>query len=145
MKRVSLEELLESGLVEDCPANPAEARKLIQLSERDLKAASDNFESKNYAWTLAISYNAMLQSTRAVMQKKGYRPRGANKHVSIVRFAHAMLSGQVGGRLLSVFNHMRIKRHQAVYEEPTIVSGEEASHALESAKEFVREVKAFLG
>ena len=68
---MNLEELLAKGMIERIKINKLLIEKAISLADRDLKAAEDNSEDKNYDWCLSIAYNAMLQSGRALMFSKG--------------------------------------------------------------------------
>ena len=48
----------------------------VHLANRDLKTAEHVLNDGDYDWSLAISYNAMLQAGRALMFSEGVRPRG---------------------------------------------------------------------
>lgn len=61
-------------------------------------------------WTYSIAYNAILQAGRALMFAKGYRPDGANQHISVVKFAELFLDESDA----LVFDRMRRKRHSSV-------------------------------
>lgn len=95
-------------------------------------------------WALAIAYNSMLQAGRALMFSKGYRPAGAYKHVGVIEFVHDIFGKEISDRLIFIFNKLRKKRHRAVYDEPDIISGDEAEYAIKTAEEFVSKVREIL-
>lgn len=105
----------------------------------DLKAAKNSLASGDYGWSLAIAYNAMLQATRGLMLKLGFQPAGDQQHYSAVKFASEAL-GPDGSELVSLFNRMRKKRNEVVYEERGIVSKEEAERSVQNAEKFVEAI-----
>jgi len=70
------------------------------------------------------------------MFAKGYRPNGANQHISVVKFAGLFLDED--GVL--VFDRMRRKRHSSVYD----TAGTEAEFAVGAAEVLVHKVEPFL-
>ena len=116
----------------------------VKLASRDLKTAENVFNSGDYDWSFAISYNAMLQAGRALMFSEGFRPKGEYKHVSVVEFVKTKFGDEFADRLLFMFNKIRKKRHTAVYEQVNIISKDEAENAFNTAKEFVAKVNELL-
>lgn len=116
----------------------------VKLASRDLKTAENVFNSGDYDWSFAISYNAMLQAGRALMFSEGFRPKGEYKHVSVVEFVKTKFGDEFADRLLFMFNKIRKKRHTAVYEQVNIISKDEAENAFNTAKEFVAKVNSLL-
>ena len=113
----------------------------LNRAQRDIGTSKTLIENKRYDWSLAISYNAMLQAGRALMFERGYRPSSVDGHVTVVKFLRAVLGGQASDRIILVFNGMRKKRHRILYEEMDIVSQNEAKRSVEWAQEFVRTVE----
>lgn len=109
----------------------------LSLAKRDLKTARNVFEDKDYDWCLSIAYNAMLQSSRAIMFSRGYRPKGQYKHVAVVEFVKTKFGDEFTDQTLFMFNKIRKKRHTAVYEEAEIVSENEARNVLKLAERFI--------
>jgi uncharacterized protein (UPF0332 family) len=137
---VSLEELLRSRVIRRIKPNHALAANSLKRAQRDIGTARTLIENGKYDWSLAISYNAMLQAGRALMFERGYRPSSTEGHVAVVKFLHAMLGKEVGDRMILVLNGMRKKRHRIVYEEMDIVSEREAEQSMKWAEEFVNTV-----
>ena len=86
---MDLEELLNEGLVEKVESTPELVKQSICSAEKDLKTAKEVFGTGNFDWAYVIAYNSMLQAGRAFMFSLGYRPKGENKHLAVVKFASA--------------------------------------------------------
>jgi uncharacterized protein (UPF0332 family) len=141
---MSLEDLLRDRKIEKVIASDKLAEDSLRLAKRDIAAARRNFQGKDYDWCLAIAYNAMLQSGKALMLSKGYRAAGEYKHVAVVDFTHDVFGTELTERLIDVFNRLRKKRHRVVYEDAGIISEEEASRAIEWAVEFVSKTETII-
>lgn len=141
---MSLEELLGDRIIQRVTPNSSLARKSLKLAERDLKSAKTMLDRGNYDWCLAIAYNSMLQAGRALMFLKGFRPYSQYKHKAVIQFVHEAFGVDIGDRLVYVFDKIRKKRHRVVYEEPEIVSKNEARQAIKWAEEFVSKVKKII-
>jgi uncharacterized protein (UPF0332 family) len=109
----------------------------LKLAYRDITTAKKMFDSKDYDWALSISYNAMLQAGKSLMFFKGYRPTGYSKHLSIIDFIKENFNLKISNEMFFLFNKVRKKRHQVVYEELNLVSKEEAIFVIEKAEEFL--------
>jgi uncharacterized protein (UPF0332 family) len=144
VKRVSLEELLRSRVIRRIKPNHRLAANSLKRAQRDLGTARTLIENGKYDWSLAISYNAMLQAGRALMFEKGYRPSSTEGHVAVVKFLGAALGKEASDRMVLVLNRMRKKRHRIVYEEMDIVSKEEAGQSVKWAGEFMKMVNEIL-
>ena len=83
---MNLERLSEEDKIEKIEKKEFNA----SLAERDLKAAKDNFNDKNYDWALSIAYNAVLQAARALMFSLGYRAKGKNQHKTVFEFLETL-------------------------------------------------------
>ncbi len=88
-----------------------------------------------------IAYNATLQAGRALMFARGYRPDGANQHISVVKFAGLFLDEDD----LLIFDRMRRKRHSSVYDTVCIISVAEAGFAVSAAEVLVQKIATLLG
>ncbi|MCP8315402.1 MAG: HEPN domain-containing protein [archaeon] len=135
-----LEELLRSRIIRRIKPNSRLALNATRRARRDIDTAKTLIENKKFDWSLAVSYNSILQAGRALMFSQGYRPSSTEGHVAVVKFLHASLGTQVSDRMIMVLNGMRKKRHRIVYEEMDIVSEDEAEQALKWAEEFVNKV-----
>lgn len=75
------------------------------------------------------------------MLAEGYRPgRGEGQHKIVVQFAELAL-GRTFEEEVRFFEKMRVKRNQAVYDTPGIISEAEARQAIEYAAKFIRVIE----
>ena len=95
---------------------------------------------ENSDWAFSIAYNSILQSVRALMFSKGYRPSSDSGHVSAVRFARIFLEEE---DVIS-FDRMRRKRHIAVYDTVGSISRTEAENAISRAEKFILEIEMLI-
>jgi len=137
---MSLEELLRDRIIRKTRPDRKLAVNSLTRARRDIDTARTLISHGKLDWSLAVSYNAMLQAGRALMFGQGYIPSSKEGHVAVVKFLRASLGAEIGDRMAMVLNGMRKKRHRIVYEEMDIVSEDEAGQALKWAEEFVKRV-----
>jgi uncharacterized protein (UPF0332 family) len=94
----------------------------------------------DYDWAYTIAYNAVLQAGRALMFSKGYRPAGANQHISVVKFAERYLDKDD----IIIFDRMRRKRNCTVYDAAGSITESEANFAVGQAEILVRKIEGYL-
>ena len=82
---------------------------------------------------------AMLRAGRGLMSLKGYRPADGRQHKTVVDLAGHFL-GKAYEDLAYQFERMRRKRNQFTYEPDMPLGLKEAQEALETAREFVRQI-----
>ena len=115
----------------------------MELALRDLRVARKMLAEER-DWAFVAGYNAVLQAARAYMFSEGFRPTTAEAHKNTLAFMEVALSGK-HGRLITYFDRMRKKRHQAVYDQAGLISEKEAADLLARAEEFVALVQRKLG
>ena len=141
---MKIEEMLSKGLIKSFEADEREIKKILELSERDLKVAKKNLEDEEYDWSLAIAYNSSLQAGKALMFLKGYRPAGEYKHVAVIEFMHSEFGKQITNTIIDILGSLRKRRHRVVYEQAGSVSEGEAKEAIKFADNFFNKVKEIL-
>ena len=82
---MTYESLIKQGRMTAYTSSGKEIENLLEIAKRDLSTAKSMVEI-DPDWSYKISYNAMLQSSRALMLRKGYRPRGSSQHATVVQF-----------------------------------------------------------
>jgi uncharacterized protein (UPF0332 family) len=116
-----------------------QAKSLLEIASRDL-ATAEKMVGINPDWAYSISYNAMLQCSRALMLRKGYRPRGPRQHATVVQFVKETI-GEEHRNLVALFDQMRRKRNRLVYDAANLVGEKECGEALSLAHEYVTLIK----
>ncbi|MEW6222781.1 MAG: HEPN domain-containing protein [Candidatus Hadarchaeota archaeon] len=141
---MSLEELLRDRIIRKTRPNRKLATDSLARARRDIDTARTLISNRKLDWSLAVSYNSMLQAGRALMFDQGYIPSSKEGHVAVVKFLRASLGAEIVDRVVMVLNGLRKKRHRIVYEAMDIVSGDEAEQALKWAEEFVKRIDGIL-
>ncbi len=136
------ERLIADGRIKPYKARPEEIRQLLSVADRDLATAERNL-SNDRDWAYTIAYNAILQAARAFMLAKGFRPRGAEAHATVVQFIEEAL-GKPYASQIALFDQMRRKRHRVIYEVAGLVTKQEAEQSLAFAKTFAEEIRLII-
>jgi len=137
-----LAELERKGLITRISTNSRRVKDLLRLAARDLRVARTlNRESPD--WAYSIAYNRMLQSARALMFSRGYRPTGTTSHFAVIAFLRSAYSQQLG-TLIGELDRMRKKRHVSVYDTAGTISESEAEYALKVSSRFHERAKNLL-
>lgn len=140
---MNLEELLKKRLVERVEKDAGLAVDLMKASLHDLQASEDNLKINHPDWALAIAYNAMLSSGRALMAAKGFRATSEAHHLAVVQFCAAVLPVD-SSYLVNTFNRYRVRRHGVMYGEAGFVGEDEAGKAIGNARKFVAKIEEML-
>lgn len=133
---MSLDSLIQGGYIKKLPISKSKVEDVLNLARRDITTAKSILD-ENSDWSFSIAYNAMLQSIRALMFSKGYRPTGANQHTTVVRFAELFLDEEI----VIIFDRMRRKRHSTVYDTVGTISKREAENAVDTAEKLVQNIE----
>jgi len=134
-----IEDLEREGIIKRLPIDQKKINDALALARRDVKT-SRLLLASDHDWAYTIAYNAILQAGRALMFAHGYRPDGANQHISVVKFAGLYLEEKDA----VVFDRMRRKRHSSVYDTAGAISGAEAEFAVGQAEHLIRTIKALI-
>jgi len=135
--------LLDKGLIHVYRGSNAQVEKCLQLARRDIKT-SRRIMAEDWDWAFSIAYNAILQAGRALMFYKGYRPTiSEGSHAVVVQFAEITL-GKNFENEVNLFDKMRKKRHEVIYDVAGRISESEARQALEFAVKFIKIVGNYI-
>lgn len=87
---MQIDDLLRKRKIRRHRASREEIRRLLQLADRDLRMARLTM-AEDWDWAFSIAYNAVLQSARAYMYSRGYRPAAEQGHKNTFAFMRAAL------------------------------------------------------
>jgi uncharacterized protein (UPF0332 family) len=88
-----------------------------------------------------LAYEAMLKGSLGFMLSFGVRPRTLpGHHVTIIEFAEEHL-GKEFKTIVSMFNRMRRKRHESIYEVSGFISKQDAETALITAGKYLSAIR----
>ena len=134
-----IDDLKRQGLIKILPVDQKKIEDARTLALRDVTTARSLLDS-NKDWAYNIAYNAVLQAGRALMFSKGYRPDGANQHISVVKFAELFLDEHDS----IIFDRMRRKRNSSVYDAAGSITEGEAVFAVKQAEQLVKKIFAVI-
>jgi len=134
-----IEDLKRQGLVKMVPVDKKKIQDARDLALRDI-ATARTILSSDLDWAYTIAYNAILQAGRALMFSQGYRPDGANQHISVVKFVELYLNKNDS----IIFDRMRRKRNNSVYDTAGSITESEAKFAVKQAEDLVKKIFAVL-
>ena len=110
--------------------------RFIASATKKLAAAKKTLDIDEEA-SYQLAYESMLKVSLGFMLSFGVRPRSLpGHHVTIIEFVEKRL-GKENENLVAMFDRMRRKRHQAIYDVTGLISRQEAQHALEIAERYV--------
>jgi len=134
-----INDLKREGLIKPLPIDQKKIEDARALALRDVATARTLLDT-NQDWAYNIAYNAVLQAGRALMFSKGYRPDGANQHISVVKFAELFLDKKDS----IIFDRMRRKRNSSVYDSAGSITESEAIFATKQAEDLVKKIFAII-
>ena len=118
----------------------AQISRFLSGAERKLAAARKILSVDEEA-CYQLAYEAMLKGSLGFMLSFGVRPRSLpGHHVTIIEFAGDHL-GKEFRSLIAMFNRMRRKRHEAIYDVSGFISKHEAEQALQTAEKYLRIIR----
>lgn len=118
----------------------AQIGRFLAGAEKKLAAAKKTLAIDEEA-SYQLAYEAMLKASLGFMLSYGVRPRSLpGHHVTIIEFAEQRLGKEFRG-LISMFNRMRRKRHEAIYDVTGLISKHEAEQALETAAKYLTAIR----
>ena len=136
---MEIEELLRKRKVYRHRASRGEVERLLQLADRDIRMARLTM-AEDWDWAFSIAYNAVLQSARAYIYSRGFRPAAEQGHKNTFAFMRAALGKELASTI-GYFDRMRKKRNQAIYDVAGLITETEAQSILKNAVDFVDIVK----
>ena len=139
---MDLDELLKSGRVHKEKISSHEIQRALARAERDLKTAK-KIMADDWDWGFSITYNAVLQASRAFMFAQGCRPSHGEGHKNTFVFMKIFM-GKEYEELISYFDRMRNKRNQAIYDVAGLITETEARSLFSKATEFVKLISRIL-
>lgn len=134
--------LVRSGKIKRQQSSREEIERAMSRAERDLKTAR-SVMAGDWDWGFAISYNAVLQASRAFMFAEGFRPTAHEGHKNTFAFMRVAM-GKSYEDLITYFDRVRNKRNQAMYDVAGMISETEAKNLLKMSVEFVALVQKLI-
>ena len=142
MKRFSLEDCIEQGLLRRIAPSASAAESSLKTSERWLEEAEKGLKAGAYNSSVMSSYLAMFHSARAVLFRDGIREKS---HYCVSRYLEKYVKeGRLEGKWVALLDYSQELRHDSRYDAVFITSEKEAGQSLGTAREFVERIKALV-
>ena len=135
---MKFDELENKNLIRKTNINFKQIYNFLSRSKQDLKTSKSNL-SIDEEWSYTIACHAMLRAGRSLMMSFGYRPLGKDQHATVVKFT-SIVFGNEFKDLTNMFDRMRRKRHDFIYEPNRPIPRQEAAQAVADAEELVRRI-----
>jgi len=119
----------------------AQIERFLQCAEKKLTSAHKILAFDEEA-CLQQAYEAMLKASLGFMFSYGFRARSQlGHHIAIIEFVRARVDKKHAG-LITVFDRLRRKRNTALYDDTGFVSLHDAEQALETARQYLKVIRA---
>jgi len=132
---MDLSELRKNRRITETHADAEQITALIAVAMRDMEDAGILLKNSRFDGAYTVAYNAMLQMTRALMFSYGFRPAEEEHHKIAIEFAECVLPQEIRP-LVRLFDRMRRKRHENIYDVAGKTSEFQAREALETAQKY---------
>ncbi len=136
---MNLSDLLKEDKIRKIEPDAKQAEDCLKASERDIKVAK-GLINDDLDWAFTVAYNASLQAIRALMFSEGFCASGEGHHKTVIQYATVKFGHSLEGQI-ELFDHLRKKRHEAVYFNVGLISEFEARKAIEFAELLHKQVK----
>jgi uncharacterized protein (UPF0332 family) len=119
----------------------AQIERFLQSAEKKLSSAHKILAFDEEA-CLQQAYEAMLKASLGFIFSYGYRARSQlGHHIAVIEFVRARIDKKHAG-LITVFDRLRRKRNTALYDDTGFVSHYDAEQALETARNYLKVIRA---
>jgi uncharacterized protein (UPF0332 family) len=115
----------------------------LESAREKLSAAEDLFEKCHYKDSVSRSYYAIFTAARALLATKGL---DSSKHSGVIALfnQHFVKTGVVPKAASKSLERAKLYREQADYGDFYIVSVQEAEAQIQSAREFIEQIKTVI-
>jgi len=139
----SFKNCVEKGLLRRFPPSEDNALRSVKKAKSWLKEAEKSFQGEAYDSSVLSSYLAMFHSARAILFLDGYREKS---HACVARYLEEQYVSKkkLEKKWVELLDHHREIRHDDQYDLSFYSSDEEAKEALESAAQFLEQMKLLL-
>ncbi len=138
---IDLGECFEKGLIRKTVASNEQASASLKKARVMLEEARGDFEDERFNSTIVVAYLALLNASRAVLFRDGYRERS---HACVARYLEAKYAGKIPKDYIDLLDYYRETRHEVQYETDYFAEAEAAKEIIEFAEKFVKLIENLL-
>jgi len=127
---------VKENLLRKIPPSKDKAVQSIKKGHQWLEEAENSLKGVAFNSSILASYMAMFHAARSILFIDGYREKS---HACVARFLEEkyVKTGKLDKKWVELLDHSREIRHDDQYNLSFISTGEDAEHALESARDFL--------
>lgn len=132
---------MAKGLIKKSPPSPEQARASIEKAKIMLMEAKADMADERFNSTVMIAYAAILNASRAILFRDGFRERS---HACVVRYLESNYKSKISRDTIRLLDHFRETRHEVQYEASYLADAESASQIMEFAEKFIVQMEGIL-
>lgn len=131
------------GLLKSIPKSKEKAKSSIDAAKRWIEEAEKSISIDAINSSVICSYLAMFHAARSILYYDGMREKS---HFCIARYLEEnyVKTKQIDQKWIASLDHARETRHDDQYSTGFFQTKEEATNAIEKAKDFVNEFDTLL-
>lgn len=118
-----------------------QAHESIKKARIFLSEAKADFEGGRFDAAMIIAYLALLNASRAILFRDGYREKS---HICITRYLEIKYKEVFSVKYIEMLDHFRETRHDVQYEPDYFAEEEDANQILQFAEEFISIVEKLI-
>jgi uncharacterized protein (UPF0332 family) len=137
---MNLRDCLEKGYLKNIKPDIELSNKELIEATYDLDKADQAYRLKDYKWCIVKCYYSMFHAAKALLFKVGYKEK---RHISVLIVLEELnKKGRLDSKFVTNFRAAMTAREDADYNYSH--SSEIAEYELDTAKEFLEEIKRLL-
>lgn len=137
---MNIDDCFSRGLLKRTRPSKDKAKRSLEIAEGYLKKALDNLKMGHIDVAVTLCYRAMFHAARAVLFNDGVKERSHVCMIVYLKHTYPELR-----KSMNTLDSYRRTRHAVVYGLDVALGADDAEIALEVSKDFVSEMKNFLG
>jgi uncharacterized protein (UPF0332 family) len=135
---IDLEECISKGLVKKTVPSMEQAIVSISKSKALLVEAKGDLEDERYNSATVVAYLVLLNCSRALLFKDGYRERS---HACVARYLEVKYKNKIPQDFIMLLDHYRETRHDVQYEPDFSAEADGARQIVEFSDKFLKLVE----
>ncbi len=138
---IDLNECLSKGLIRKYTPSKEQALASLNKAKTLLAEAEGDLQDKRYNSAMLVGYVSILNASRAVLFKDGYREKS---HVCIVRYIEAKYKNKLPEGHIKLLDHYRETRHEIQYGTEQFAEEQGAREIVEFAKKYMKIIEGII-
>ena len=138
---IDFEECLSAGLIKRITPSQNQAEEQFIKAQTLFEEAKESMKIENPNSTVIASYAALLDASRAIMFKDGYREKS---HACVVKYLEAKYPDEIGMDTIYLLDQYRDRRHKTLYSGSYYPTMQEAEQMISFTEKFLEKIEKIL-